>query len=257
MKKQISQTNIRQQHEMEIQDGVAKNYEHLRYHLLYARTFHDWAFKEIASWADPKNISGWILDDGCGVGQLANYLPEATLLCGLDLSYEMLRKASVRMLNLIQGSSTNMPITSEVFDLIFANSLVHHLPDPEQGISEIHRILKPGGQVILIDTNRSLVNAIPRAIAYRRDNFSMDHVNFKSKTYVRMIANHFKIDRIEHWGYLAYPFGFPDMMGPFRKINFPPRLVRGLIAADKVISNIPLLRTQSWWIAVSAHKEKA
>ena len=256
MKKQISNTNIRLEREMKIQDGVANNYEHLRYHLSYARTFHDWAFKEIASRADLKNKTGRILDDGCGVGQLANYLPEATLLFGLDLSFEMLRKASVRILNLIQGSSTNLPLVSESFDLIFANSLIHHLPDPEQGIIEIHRILKPGGQIILIDTNRSLINAIPRAIAYRRDNFSVDHVNFKSKPYVRMLANHFKIDRIEHWGYLAYPFGFPDMMGPFRKINFPPRLVRGLIAADKVISNIPVLRTQSWWIAVSAHREK-
>ena len=256
MKDQKSNTNIRLRREMEIQDGVVKNYEHLRYHLSYARTFHDWAFNEIASRADLKNITGWILDDGCGVGQLANYLPETALLCGLDISYEMLRKASIRMLNVIQGSSTNLPIASEEFELIFANSLIHHLPDPEQGISEIHRILKPGGQVILIDTNRSLINAIPRAIAYRRDNFSIDHVNFKSKPYVRMLANYFKIDQIEYWGYLAYPFGFPDMMGPIRKINFPPRLVRGLIAADKVISTIPLLRTQSWWIAISAHKEE-
>ena len=196
------------------------------------------------------------MDDGCGVGQFANYLPEAAQLCGLDISYEMLRMASGRMMNLIQGSSTNLPIASEAFDLIFANSLIHHLPDPEQGIIEIHRILKPGGQVVLIDTNRSLINAVPRAIAYRRDNFSMDHENFKSKSYIRMLTKHFKVDQLEHWGYLAYPFGFPDMMGPFRKINFPPRLVRGLIAADKVISNIPLLRTQSWWIVVSAHKEE-
>lgn len=242
---------------MAIQDGVAGNYEHLRYRVSYARAFHDWAFSEIVSWADAEKLAGWTMDDGCGVGQLANYLPETGQLCGLDLSREMLSKASARMMNLIQGSSTNLPIASEVFDLIFANSLIHHLPDPEQGISEIHRVLRPGGQVILIDTNRSLVNAIPRAIAYRRDNFSTDHTNFNAKLYLRLLASHFKIDRLEHWGYLAYPFGFPDMMGPFRRINFPTRLVRGLIAADKVISNIPLLRGQSWWIVVSARKGKS
>ena len=54
MKKQIFDINDRLGREMDIQDGVANNYEHLRYSLSYARTFHDWAFKEIASRADLK-----------------------------------------------------------------------------------------------------------------------------------------------------------------------------------------------------------
>lgn len=240
--------------EQAIQDLVSENYEHLRHQLPYARTYHEWAFRTFASLIDPPLRAGRVLDNGCGVGRFFDYLSDDHQAYGVDLSGQMLAKARQRHPQVAQSDSTRLPFAEATFDLVFALSLLHHLPQPLDGLAEIARVLRPGGQVVLVDTNRSLLSTLPRHLAYRRDNFSDDHANLHRSDYLRWIQTHFTLKQVRFIGYLAYPFGFPDMMGPLRRIAYPPSLIRALIHADNWLSRVPYLKTQSWWIAVTAVK---
>ena len=240
--------------EQATQDRVAENYEALRHKLPYAKRYHDWWLQLMVKMA---RTNGRVLDNGCGVGPMFALLHGQQELVGADLSYEMLRRAKTKTadVGLAQADSLHLPFANTTFDLIYARALLHHFPNPEVGIAEMHRILKPGGQVILADTNQSILSAIPRKIAYRSDNFSDDHSNLDRHQYLEWVSSYFEIERVHFFGYLAYPFGFPDMMGPIRRVPFPPILVSTLIQIDNVISRIPVVKTQSWGLIVSAFKK--
>ncbi len=236
--------------EQTIQDKMVEQYSALRYRLPYARAYHDWWMREMIALAGSDRLTGTVLDNGCGTGHIAALLPDARCAVGLDLSFRMLNEARRRFALCVQGDSLHLPFPDRSFDLVFARSLLHHLSDPAQGVREISRVLKSGGRAVFADTNRSIISALPRKIAYQRDSFSEQHQNFQRRDYLAWISQSLHIDRVRHFGYLAYPFGFPDMMGPLHRLPIPPALVRALIQLDSGIAQIPGLRTQSWGILV-------
>jgi SAM-dependent methyltransferase len=254
-----SKSNKHRTNEQFVQDSVAENYEQLRYKLPYAKAYHIWWLNEMVGLASLPNESHppVILDNGCGTGFLLERLGESKLTFGLDLSFGMLTRAYKINHRIVQGDSCNLPFADNQFDLIFSRALIHHLPDPNAGLREMKRVLKPHGQIILADTNYSLLSSLPRHIAYQRENFSEGHANLRHQEYLAWIRSFFSIEQVRFFGYLAYPFGFPDMMGKFRNIAYPIRLIRLLIQIDRLISRFPILQRQSWGIMVSARKKSS
>lgn len=241
--------------EQVVQDRVSENYETLRYHLPHSRHYHQWWLGQMCAQVEPERWMGRTLDNGCGVGTLHEYLPQAApSIVGLDLSGGMLMKAARFASQLVQGDSQRLPFADAGFDLVMARSLLHHLPQPLDGVREMHRVLKPGGQIILADTNKSLLSSLPRRIAYRRDNFSESHANLELKEYLGWLQSCFTIERVQFFGYLAYPFGFPDMFGPLRNLRVPVAFVSALIQLDRLIASIPVIKQQSWGVMVAARK---
>lgn len=242
------------ENEQTVQDKAAEHYEALRYTLSYAQQYHDWWIEQMVRLIHHENRRGITLDNGCGTGILLERLFAGQLVLGLDLSWGMLTKAQPRSRYLTQASSLALPFPKETFDLVIARSLLHHLPDPEKGLAEMSRVLKSTGQVILADTNNSILSNLPRKIAYRRESFSSDHKNLNSQQYLAWFSRHFQLEHIQYFGYLAYPFGFPDMMGPFRHIPFPRALVNALTRIDSILSTIPGIKTQSWGLIIAGTK---
>lgn len=243
--------------EQAIQDSVADNYEQLRYKLPYAQAYHAWWVREmldLASLSPGAKNKNMVLDNGCGTGFILKELGGSEGIIGLDLSAKMLAKAYLINNRVVQGNSCHLPVADNLFDLIFARALIHHLPNPEEGLKEMARVLKPQGQVVLADTNNSILSNLPRHIAYRSRNFSDHHINLKHQDYLIWIEKYFHIKQVRFFGYFAYPFGFPDMMGKFRHIRYPVKLVHFLIQIDKLISHVPVVKKQSWGIIVSASK---
>lgn len=100
-----------------------------------------------------------ILDLGCGTGRLLDRLAAQfpTLQgTGIDLSVEMLRVARDRnrhhpRLIFIQGNAEALPFADWQFDAVFNTVSFLHYPDPDRVLSEVSRVLHPGGHFYLVD----------------------------------------------------------------------------------------------------------
>jgi demethylmenaquinone methyltransferase/2-methoxy-6-polyprenyl-1,4-benzoquinol methylase len=97
-----------------------------------------------------------VLDMGCGTGFLFTHINKTTkLLVSLDVSLKLLRIARKRTKNLsnislIRADADNTPFQDNIFNKIFAITLLQNMPDPTKTISEMRRIGKP--EAILVVT---------------------------------------------------------------------------------------------------------
>lgn len=108
-----------------------------------------------------------ILDVGSGAGQLAKHLlkyadPAASITC-IDLSSQMLRRASNRLKSsrprFITADLSCLPFADGSFDCITCGYVLEHLPDARLGLSELARVLVPGGRMLLLTTEDNFSGA--------------------------------------------------------------------------------------------------
>ena len=52
--------------------------------------------------------------------------------------------------NALQGDAEALPFADDSFDFVYSNGVLHHSPDTEKGIAEVHRVLKPGGRAVIM-----------------------------------------------------------------------------------------------------------
>ncbi len=104
-----------------------------------------------------------VLDAGCGAGTdlvaLASCLPVNCQIMGLDTSKSLLTRAAERTKGvrgrsfLMTGDVRNIPCRDGVFDGCRIDRVLQHIHEPEQGIFELTRIIKPGGTLIAFDND--------------------------------------------------------------------------------------------------------
>ncbi|MCK6556206.1 class I SAM-dependent methyltransferase [Candidatus Binatia bacterium] len=101
-----------------------------------------------------------ILDVGCGTGfvmdLLAGHLGPRDLIVGVDQSPGMLRRAGAKLAApqlgrcvFVRGDAAKLHFRDGSFDMLAANSLLHHCFDYRAVIRELDRVLKPGGYLVL------------------------------------------------------------------------------------------------------------
>jgi ubiquinone/menaquinone biosynthesis C-methylase UbiE len=237
--------------EIETQDLVSDFYEGKRYTLSYSWAYHQWWSRKMLSFIQPK---GRILDNGCGTGHFSEFL-KGLDVTGLDISARMLGYARKRYQKVIQGDAQNLPFTNDYFDLVLAKGLLHHLPNPQRGVTEIYRVLRKGGEVVFSDTLNSILTNLPRRILKRSKHFSQEHKNFKRSEIIKIIDSKLSIEEIYYFGYLAYPLlGFPDIINIYKYFPAKKIVTPLLIKIDELISKIPFLNRQACGIIILARK---
>ena len=88
-------------------------------------------------------ISGTLLDVGCGRKPYANtYFAGATSYTGVDYFTETSQPDIV-------ASAVDLPVDNQSFDTVVSTELLEHVPEPLRALREMHRVLKPGGYLIL------------------------------------------------------------------------------------------------------------
>jgi ubiquinone/menaquinone biosynthesis C-methylase UbiE len=107
-----------------------------------------------------------IVDVGCGTGFLTQYAAMhahgSGRIVGVDLSPQMLRKAKenlsklgwIESVDFRVGDAENIPIEDSFADAVVGNMILHHCPRPKRAISEMMRILKPGGRIAIADLEK-------------------------------------------------------------------------------------------------------
>ena len=102
-----------------------------------------------------------VLEVGVGTGEdareMAKLVAPTGQVVGLDLSQILLDVALQRTqgmslpLRFVQGDVHQLPFTDNLFDRCYADKTFEHLPNPKLAISELIRVTKPGGQLVIVD----------------------------------------------------------------------------------------------------------
>ncbi len=121
------------------------------------------AFRRWAS-SEAVQLGGRILEVGCGTGRtlwsLKGHLRRAATVFGVDDSMKMLRIAKARAANLALAEARRLPFADRTFDLVCAVDTWPHLQPALKVIPELHRVLRPGGELhILHLSSRQATNA--------------------------------------------------------------------------------------------------
>ncbi|MDD5211082.1 MAG: methyltransferase domain-containing protein [Sulfuricurvum sp.] len=105
---------------------------------------------------------GKILEVGVGTGKNLPFYPLHADLTGIDFSSGMLDIARQKMVviglpqyELIEMDIEEMSFLDESFDTIVSTFVFCTVPHPEKGLSELYRVLKPGGRVVFLEHMKS------------------------------------------------------------------------------------------------------
>ena len=93
-----------------------------------------------------------LLDIACGQGRLILYGPFPGVdLCGIDVSRSSLRTALERGYGkVVEGNvAQGLPFPDESFDTIVCSHILEHLSQPQDLVSEMYRVLRPGGLLVV------------------------------------------------------------------------------------------------------------
>ena len=100
----------------------------------------------------------WVVGDlGCGTGALSGALaPHVAHVHAVDASPAMLsaargRLADVCNVSLHEGSLEALPLPDASLDVAILMLVLHHVAEPTRALSEVHRVLRPGGRVLIAD----------------------------------------------------------------------------------------------------------
>ena len=102
-----------------------------------------------------ERIQGKILEDGCGVGMYVEHLsPFGGHVIGLEYDLERAAEAHVNSPHIISAAGEFVPLPSSTFDLILSHEVIEHVQNDRAAVSEMVRLLKPGGRIALFCPNR-------------------------------------------------------------------------------------------------------
>ena len=119
--------------------------------------------------------SGRVLDVACGVGTNAQYVPGMNEYVGIDVSRDVLGRAEKRLdgtwrkTTLHQMDAQDMEFPDDSFETVISALSTCTFPNPIEALSEMGRVCKPDGQILLFEHGRSSVSPIARFQDWRAD----------------------------------------------------------------------------------------
>jgi SAM-dependent methyltransferase len=159
-----------------------------------------------------------VLDAGSGDGSIAALVAAPEVVC-LDQSQAAVDAACARGLEAVRGDIAALPFADGEFDAVMCNWTLYHLPDLDRGVSELARVLRPGGRMVgaynMPDHLCELWSAVGR---------DAGSASFTGETGIRALARHFgAVDRRDTCGAVlwqnrealqAYLDAYVEIAGP-------------------------------------------
>jgi 2-polyprenyl-3-methyl-5-hydroxy-6-metoxy-1,4-benzoquinol methylase len=172
----------------------------------------------------PGGAPGRVLDVGCGEGRFAAELARAGLqVVGVDVAQEPLRRAHRHHPDLdlrLVPVAGPWPLADSSFDLVWAGETIEHVADTAAWLSEVRRVLRSGGTLLLSTPAHGRLAMFALALSHRRFDAHFDprsdHLHFySSRTLTRLLED----------------FGFSEIH--VRKAGGPPGARRLLLASAR------------------------
>ena len=158
-----------------------------------------------------------VLEVGCGFGletlRLARLAAAGGSVAGCDLSADFLaearRRAQAARLDIAftQARAEQLPYPDHSFGVLWAERVLIYVPDVRQAVSEMRRVLRPGGRVALIEPD-----------------ISTSTINLEDRVLVRRVMGHEADTNVAHGWLPGLLRGVLDEVG-FREIELATRVV--------------------------------
>jgi SAM-dependent methyltransferase len=157
-----------------------------------------------------------VLDLGCGAGEFTALAAEAGAeAIGVDVAQSAVRRASLRHPGLdfrlvpIDGP---LPLADNAFDFVWASEVIEHVADTAQWLSEVRRVLLPGGRLMLTTPNHGRLRVLVLGLERFSDPLG-DHLHLYTRRSLRTVLG---------------DLGFAEIS--VRSVAGPPLLRRTLVA---------------------------
>ena len=112
------------------------------------------------AWVFGRPVRGRVLEVGAGTGKNLNYYPEGADVVATDLSAGMLMRAIGKVgrvpgkVRFVVTDAEDLAFRDGVFDAAVATCVFCSVPDPVRGLQEARRVLRPGGDIVLLEHMR-------------------------------------------------------------------------------------------------------
>jgi len=149
-----------------------------------------------------------VLDLASGEGAVSEFLKKLGCeVTAFDISKEALKKAAARGVKTVSGNVENkLPFKDESFDAIFWGDNVEHLFLPAKTLTEIHRILKKSGRLVISTPNMSywryrlfylFKGMVPQTEWYNQSPWEWEHIRFFNQKIMTnfLSQNKFNLDK--------------------------------------------------------------
>lgn len=155
-----------------------------------------------------KRLLSPILDLGCGEGKIAKVLfGKGVVDIGLDNESEMVKAARKSKVykKVVLGDAQDLPFRNNSLSTVFSNSVIEHIQGIEKVLSEVSRILKPGGLFIFTVPSHKFGDFLFFSLLFKKIK-----LDFLGKKYTQMRnkkLNHYHCYSPRQWGTLLKKAG--------------------------------------------------
>jgi len=168
------------------------------------------------AWANIPTTAA-VLDVACGTGALERLLlndnPAQTIV-GVDISEQMLTQAQQKLsgydtVSFQQAIASQLPFPDQSFDVVVSANAFHYFPEPELALKEMKRVLKPGGQLMILDWCKDFLLCRICDWALKRLDPAYQQCYTEAELHGLLKAAGFRIDRTQRvrfdvvWGLMA------------------------------------------------------
>jgi ubiquinone/menaquinone biosynthesis C-methylase UbiE len=143
----------------DVETGSPEFFERIEQH----RYEKEWHIPIAANFAATRDLK--VLEIGCGIGtDGAQFARAGADYTGIDLTSAAVDLARTRFAvaglkgEFRVSDAENLDFPTDTFDLVYSHGVLHHTPDIESAVREIHRVLKPGGRAMVMLYHRGSYN---------------------------------------------------------------------------------------------------
>ncbi len=142
-----------------------------------------------------------VLDIGCGDGNFASIAYSEPIDVGLDpMDRDLAEAATMRpgvYLDVVKGSATSLPFADGSFGTVISNCVIEHIPDVDATLSEISRVLRPGGAFATTLPSEHYPEFLLGSTLFRKAR--LDRASAAYGDFFNRISYHYHVDPPEIW----------------------------------------------------------